>query len=78
MNPIDIMATLAGYGLLGFAGLVIGLVCLIGLMLGGTTLVVHMVHRWRGVDGYEDEASGEDGASGDGQPTGLATFTWRE
>ncbi|MHC0429959.1 hypothetical protein ACX6XY_07200 [Streptomyces sp. O3] len=85
-SPIDIATTLAGYGLLGLAGLFLGLVCLIALLLGATALVAHLIQRWR-TDG-DDEADGGgygygyggpvQDADGDEEPTGLAAFTWRE
>ncbi len=70
MNPVDIMATLAGYGLLGLAGLAVGLVCLVGLLLGGIVAIGHLIRRWLG----DDHVHGEVGP--DEEPVGLASFRW--
>ncbi|MDO0935734.1 hypothetical protein QQY66_30145 [Streptomyces sp. DG2A-72] len=70
INPIDIMVTWAGYGLLGIAGLFVGLVCLAGLLLGGMTGAGHVMRRWRG----DDDVPGE--GDTDGERLGLASFRW--
>ncbi|MFE6623668.1 hypothetical protein [Streptomyces sp. NPDC057740] len=69
-NPIDIMVTLAGYGLLGITALFVGLVCLAGLLLGAMVAVGHVIRRWRGDD--HGPAQGDT----DEQRPGLASFRW--
>lgn len=71
-NPIDIMVTWSGYGLLAVAGLVVGLLCLVGLLLAGFVLAGRLV-RWRWGDGDADDERGYEDA-----PAGLAAFTWEE
>ncbi|MFE9628203.1 hypothetical protein [Streptomyces sp. NPDC006527] len=70
VNPVDILATWAGYGLLGVALLLVGLVCLAGLVLGAMVAVGQLVHRDRG----DDRLTGDTGA--DEPRTGLAAFRW--
>jgi hypothetical protein len=71
MNPIDIMATLAGYGFLGITVLFIGLICLVGLLLGGMAAVGHLVR------GQQDDGLPSQGeADPDEEATGLASFRW--
>lgn len=70
MNVMDGVVTLAGYGFLAIAGLFIGIVCLIGLLLGGMTAAGHLVRRRLG-DGHVPEETGADE-----EPMGLASFRW--
>jgi hypothetical protein len=69
-NPIDILVTWTGYGLLGLAGLLVGLVCFTGLLLGAMVAVVHVTRRWRGDVRVPAEADP------DGYRPGLASFRW--
>ncbi len=69
-NPIDIMVTWAGYGLLGIAALFVGLVCLAGLLLGAMVAVGHVTRRRRG-----DDHGGAQGDT-DEERLGLASFRW--
>lgn len=71
LNPIDIAATLAGYGLAGIAVLGVAMLCLTGLLLGGLALGGNLVLRRWG-------AGAETGAETDGTPAGLASFTWED
>ncbi|ELS55693.1 hypothetical protein STVIR_3345 [Streptomyces viridochromogenes Tue57] len=71
MDPVDIVVTWAGYGLLGLAGLLIGLVCLVGLMLSAMVALGRLVGR-REEDDLD--ASGR-GAAGE-ETGGLASFRW--
>ncbi|MFD1662734.1 hypothetical protein ACFSL4_32350 [Streptomyces caeni] len=70
MNVLDIVAALAGYGLLAIAGLFIGIVSLTGLLLGGMTALGHLLRRRIGDDHVPDETGA------DGEPVGLASFHW--
>jgi hypothetical protein len=69
MNVLDIVAASAGYGLLAIAGLFIGIVSLIGVLLGGMTALGHLVRR------RDDDHMPED-TGADGEPVGLASFRW--
>ncbi|MBT2675150.1 hypothetical protein J7E95_30975 [Streptomyces sp. ISL-14] len=72
MDPYDIVVTWTGYGFVGVVGLLIGIVCLAGLMLGAMVAAGHLVRRLRGYDDADD-VPGED----DGEETaGLAGFRW--
>jgi hypothetical protein len=70
MNPFDVMARLAGFGLLGVAALVLGFVCVVGVMLGVLVAVTHLIRGRRADD------RGEGAAGPDEEPFGLASFHW--
>ncbi|WP_171117598.1 MULTISPECIES: hypothetical protein [Streptomyces] len=69
-NPVDIMVAWTGYGLLGVAGLIIGFVCLVGMLLAGMAVVGHVIRRWQG----DDHVPGAGGT--DEERLGLASFRW--
>jgi len=66
------VVTWSGYGLLAVAGLVVGLLCLTGLLLAGFVLAGRLV-RWRRGDGDADDERGYEDA-----PADLAPFTWEK
>ncbi|MFG2950012.1 hypothetical protein [Streptomyces adustus] len=73
MNLMDIVAALTGYGLLGIAGLAVGLVCLIGLLLGAFVTVGHLIRRQRGGDPEPAETSGRWR-----EESPLGSFRWED
>ncbi len=70
MDLGDIMVHLAGLGLLVTAGLALGLVCLIGLLLSGIVALGHLARRRRSGD-HEDGDAGPDE-----EHVTLASFRW--
>ncbi|WP_316741404.1 hypothetical protein [Streptomyces sp. MK7] len=73
MNPMGVVATLAGYGLLGLALLAVGTVCLVGLLLGALVALGHLIRRRRHDDDPEPERPGAPG-----QGSALASFHWED
>lgn len=71
MNLMDILATLTGYGLLGLAGLAVGLACLLGLLLGAIVGIGHLARRRRDDDPEAQTSHQERGSA-------LASFRWEE
>ncbi|MFD8369396.1 hypothetical protein ACFV2Z_01265 [Streptomyces sp. NPDC059688] len=70
MNPIEMVARLAGYGLVGLAAVVLGLVCLIAVLLAAIVVLGGLVRRRSGaVRTWADGAADE-------EPAGLASFRW--
>ncbi|MFF8862756.1 hypothetical protein ACF08B_12005 [Streptomyces sp. NPDC015139] len=70
VNPIEMVARLAGYGLAGLAALALGFGCLIAVLLAAIVGLGGLVRRRPGavhtsVDGAADE-----------EPAGLASFRW--
>jgi serine phosphatase RsbU (regulator of sigma subunit) len=70
MDLGKMLAYLVGYSLLGMAGLAVGMVCLVGLLLGAVVVIGHWVRRCMG-------APHEDGhADADEEYIALASFRW--
>lgn len=74
MNLMDIVAALTGYGLLGIAGLAVGLVCLVGLLLGVIVTMGHLIARRQG-DG-DPEPPETTGRLREESP--LGSFRWED
>ncbi|MEU0598233.1 hypothetical protein ABZ484_08240 [Streptomyces sp. NPDC006393] len=72
MNPVGLVATLTGYGLLGVALLAVVTVCLVGLLLGALVALGHLARR-RQDDDPEPERPGALG-----QGSALASFHWED
>ncbi|MFJ8030823.1 hypothetical protein [Streptomyces sp. NPDC096032] len=70
MNPIEMVARLAGYGLVGLAAVVLGLVCVIAVLLAAIVVLGGLVRRRSGA-----VRTSADGAA-DEEPAGLASFRW--
>ncbi|MEU0003101.1 hypothetical protein ABZ079_02020 [Streptomyces sp. NPDC006314] len=70
MDPVDVIARLAGYGLAGIAALVLGFVCLIAVLLAAIVVLASLVRRRHG-DGHAPGAAGADE-----EAAGLASFRW--
>ncbi|MFD7876033.1 hypothetical protein ACFV5G_18340 [Streptomyces sp. NPDC059766] len=73
MDLMDVVAALTGYGLLGLAGLAVGLVCLFGLLLGAIATIGHLTRRRQGDGEPEPETPSR---WRDGSP--LGSFRWED
>lgn len=65
LDPIGILADLVGNTLLSLAALVLGLICLIGLLLGAMVALGHLTRREQDDDTEPDE-----------DQVTLASFHW--
>ncbi|MGV9348782.1 hypothetical protein ACWDSD_28995 [Streptomyces spiralis] len=73
MNPVGLVATLTGYGLLGLTLLAVGTVCLVGLLLGALVALGHLTRRLQ-----EDDAPESERPRALGQDSALASFHWED
>ncbi|MER6977849.1 hypothetical protein [Streptomyces carpinensis] len=64
------LAYVTGYGLLGLAGLAVGMVCLVGLLLGAVVVLGHWAHRLLG------DLREVGHADADEEHITLASFRW--
>ncbi|GAA1936076.1 hypothetical protein GCM10009716_48980 [Streptomyces sodiiphilus] len=71
LDPVRIVATLAGHGLWGLTVLLLAFLCLVGLLLGALTLGGNLLRLRRG-------DTGKHGGEPGGMPAGLASFEWEE
>ncbi|MFF9125024.1 hypothetical protein ACF09J_17240 [Streptomyces sp. NPDC014889] len=70
LDPIGMLANLAGDALLSLAVLVLALVCLIGLLLGAMAALGHLTRR------DQDAAPEDEDTEQGGEPLTLASFRW--
>lgn len=73
MNPVGFAVTLTGYGLFGLTLLVVGTLCLVGLLLGALVALGHLLRRRR--DDDEPEPERPDAI---GRGSALDSFRWED